>query len=113
MAVNVGSVKIDTAKLDKMAAEAKPKASQIVRSYGGMITSEAVKRAPVDTGALINSITANSKLVEPLTYRIQDGVEYGIFQELGTRIMAAHPFLFPALEVYRQKFLNAFSELFK
>ena len=109
----VGGVTIDTAKLDKITAEMKPGASKIVRLYGNLVVASAVKRAPVDTGALINSITANSALVEPLTYRVQDGVNYGIFQELGTSKMAARPFLVPALEEWRDKFLKAFSELFK
>ena len=67
----------------------------------------------MDPGALINSITANSELIEPLTYRVQDGVEYGVFQELGTSKMTARPFLFPAVEEYRQRFFDAFKELFK
>lgn len=110
---SVNGVTIDTAKLDKITAEMQPKASKIVRAYGLMATSSAIKNAPVDTGNLINTISANSKLIEPLLYRVQDGTEYGVFQEFGTSRIAARPFLFPAIEGIRQKFLNAFSELFK
>lgn len=110
---SVGGVIIDTAVLDKITAEIRPRASRVVSKYGLLITGDAAKRCPVDTGRLRNSITANSKLIEPLTYRIQDGVPYGIFQELGTSKMAAQPFLVPALEAWRDKFLAAFSEVFK
>ncbi len=111
--VSVGNVHIDTRALDKLTDELKPRASAIVKKYGNIITVSAVKRAPVDTGNLINTITANSKLIEPLTFRVQDGTEYGIFQELGTHKMSAHPFLRPAVEEWRERFLSAFSELFK
>jgi hypothetical protein len=50
---------------------------------------------------------------DELTYTIQDGVEYGVHQEFGTSKMAAHPFLIPALEAWRERFLDAFKELFK
>lgn len=113
MAKNVGGVIIDTSVLDKMTKELEPKASRIVRQYGNAIATDAVKRAPVDTGNLINTILANSKLISNLVFRVQDGTEYGLFQELGTSKMAARPFLVPALEAWRNKFTAAFSELFK
>jgi len=111
--VGVASIVIDTSVLNKITAEIKPRASAIVSKYGEHIMFSAVKRAPVDTGNLIDTITANSKLIEPLTFRVQDGTEYGIFQELGTHKMAARPFLRPAVEEWRERFLSAFSELFK
>lgn len=111
--VNVANIIIDTSVLNKITAEIKPRASAIIEKYGEHIMFSAVKRAPVDTGDLIDTITANSKLIEPLTFRVQDGKEYGIFQELGTHKMSAHPFLRPAVEEWRERFLSAFSELFK
>ncbi len=113
MSKSVGGVRIETAILDKMTAEAKPKAIRIVKQYGSIITTDAIKRAPVDTGNLINTISSNSKMIEEMIFRVQDATEYGIFQELGTSKMSARPFMFPALEAYRQRFINAFSELFK
>lgn len=109
----VGGIVIDTSVLQKITREIKPRAAKVVKNYGLMIVSGSVKRAPVDTGRLINSITANSKMVGELTFRIQDGVTYGIFQELGTSKMAANPFLVPSLEEHRERFLRAFSEVFK
>lgn len=106
-------VQLDTTVLDKITAEIKPKASKIIETYGQAMTGQAAKNAPVDTGALKNSITANSKMIETLTFRIQDGVEYGVYQEFGTSKMAAHPWLIPAVESFRKKFLAAFGELFK
>ena len=125
MATQVARVVIDTKVLDKLTAEMKPKAAKIVKTYGNMMTSTAITLAPVDTGNLINTISSNSQMVDELTYRIQDGTEYGIFQELGhvTRqaegsynvrnFVPARPFITPAVEQWRNKFLKAFSELFK
>ena len=113
MTTQVGSVKIDTRVLDKITAEMKPTASKLVERYGWAITSEAKKNAPVDTAALRNSILSESMMTGDLSFTVQDGVNYGIFQELGTSKMAAQPFLLPAVEVWRQKFLDAFAELFK
>ena len=113
MTTQVGSVKLDTRLLDKMTAEIQPKAGQVVNKYGLAITGEAAKNAPLDTGALRNSITSESMMTGDLTFTVQDGVEYGVFLELGTSRMAARPFMLPALEAWRQRFENAFSELFK
>ena len=51
----------------------------------------------VDMG-ILDSIIANVGNVSTNTYTIADGVEYGIYQEFGTRRMAAQPFLIPAFE---------------
>ena len=39
---------------------------------------------------------------------VADGVEYGIYQELGTSRMAAQPFMRPAVEAVRPGFAQAF-----
>jgi HK97 gp10 family phage protein len=111
--VNVSSVKLDTAVLDKLTREIKPKAAQVVNKYGLLMTGQAAKNAPLDTGALRNSITSESKMTDELEFTISDGVEYGVYQEFGTSRMAAQPFLIPAIEKYAAKFQAAFAELFK
>ena len=109
----IAGATLDTKELERITKEMKPRASRIIRSYGFMMLGSAVRRAPVDTGNLINSMTANSKMIAPLTYRLQDGVEYGVFQELGTSKMSSRPFMKPAIEEFRDRFFKAFSELFK
>ena len=107
------TVKLDTTVLDKMTANIRPKASQVVNKYGQIIAGSAAERAPLDTGALRNSLLSESKLRKQLLFILQDGVEYGIFQELGTHKMAAHPFVVPAMEDWRDRFGKAFGELFR
>jgi HK97 gp10 family phage protein len=112
MATSVGGVKLDTAVLDKITAELKPKAREIIETYGTLMAGDAAKGAPVETGALRSSITSESHMESDLTYVVQDGVEYGVFQELGTSKMAAQPFMVPSIEKWREKFYKAFEGLF-
>jgi HK97 gp10 family phage protein len=123
MATLVSKVTVDTSVLDKMLAEARPKAAQIVETYGKLMTADAGKMAPRDpsrppldpsqptSGKLKASIQENSGMTGELTYTLQDGVEYGIFHELGTKRMRARPFIVPAVERWKAKFLAAFKQL--
>lgn len=113
MSTSVGGIKIDTRVLDRITADMRPKAAEIVEEHGFAIASAAAQGAPVDTAALRNSILSESGMTGDLQYTIQDGVTYGIFQELGTSKMAAQPFLTPAVERGRRPFLSAFKELFE
>lgn len=65
----------------------------------------------VDTGALRASVH-----VTPLkknTYAVQDGVEYGVYLELGTPKMARRPWLYPAVFKMLQEFGQRFKGLFQ
>ena len=57
--------------------------------------SFAKKKCPVDTGNLRNSISNKVEMSEKSAY-IGTNVEYAPYVELGTRKMAAQPFLAPA-----------------
>jgi HK97 gp10 family phage protein len=113
MATKVGGIELDTAVLDRITAEMRPGAARIVEKYGTQIAGQAANNAPVDTGALRNSVTSESGMTGEMEYTVKDGVSYGVFVELGTSRMAAHPFLVPAVEKWAQPFISAFKELFK
>ena len=55
--------------------------------------------APVRTGALRDSIVA--EMTGALTATAGTPITYAIYQEFGTRFMAAHPFLIPATDQVR------------
>ena len=55
----------------------------------------AQQKAPVDTGALKGSISAD---VDGLSFEVGPTVEHGLYQELGTSEMAPQPFLGPAFD---------------
>jgi len=62
----------------------------------------------VDTGTLANSITATR--LQPRTWAVRDGVEYGIALEFGviTTNLAARPWMVPAVERIRERWPEAF-----
>lgn len=63
------------------------------------VESKAKALAPVDTGRLRGSISyAIARDGAGLYADIGTNVEYAAFLELGTRYMAARPFLIPALD---------------
>lgn len=74
----------------------------VVKKHAFAIQADAAKNAPVDTGALKNSLTAEE--VDANHWTISDGVEYGVFQELGTSKVPAQHFLGGAAEREADKF---------
>ncbi len=107
---NSVTVKVDMSKCKKLRSEIKPRGLQIVKKAAYDIKDGAMDRAPFKTGFLKNSM-----IVEPedggMTQKIGPAAEYGIFQELGTRFMRAHPYLGPAFEHVRAGFVAAWKEL--
>lgn len=74
------------------------------------VTAQAQELAPVDKGQLKGSIgyswnkgeTANPSLPKPTedgAVYVGTAVEHGVYQEFGTRNMAAQPFLRPAIDL--------------
>lgn len=88
------AVKLDVGKLVHLIQKAPSQADRIVAQSAHMIEAGAKVAAPVDTGALRASITAQK--AGDAHYRIGPSVEYGRYVELGTRHAPAHPFLMPA-----------------
>jgi hypothetical protein len=61
----------------------------IVKAHALNIQANAANDAPVDTGALMNSIIAEA--LDENNWVITDGVEYGAAQELGSAPRAMKP----------------------
>ena len=75
------SVKLDTRKLDQLISQVDPRAVAIVKGGAFSVEGKAKTLAPVDTGALKNSLHTEQK--GPLLFWVADGTEYLIYQELG------------------------------
>lgn len=95
--------------LPEIAAAFPVKAAAAVATAAHAIEAAAKGQAPVDTGALRNSITANPE--GALAWVISVGVAYGIFQEFGTYKMPAHPFLIPAFTRVAPTLISELSSL--
>lgn len=111
-------------KLPAISAELQRVVSQIVRKAAFDIEAAAKAQAPVDTGALKNSIytvTSDSsdysggdmpQVDTPAndhTAYVAVGMSYGIYQEYGTSHMPAQPYMTPAVEGVRPSFIAAMS----
>lgn len=83
---------------DEVAAYIQREAPKLLATYALKVVNMAKVLCPVDTGRLRDSITWELGLTMGLpTARVGTNVEYAPFVELGTRYMAAQPFLRPAL----------------
>jgi hypothetical protein len=81
------SITVDTTVLDSLIPKTRPVAAQLIKKHAVQFESIAKQNAPIDTGALRNSISI-SELTD-LSAVISDGVEYGVYQEFGVN----HPYL--------------------
>ena len=107
--------KLDTARLDEITRQMEPRAQRILKSAAEQVEGIAKTEVPIDTGALRNSIS--NEQVAPLTWWVSDGVEYGIYQELGFRHFGSgqfiqNAFMVPAVERVRPTFEQQWDELF-
>lgn len=92
-------------KLPSMEKAIRDATRQAVRETTEEAAEIARNLAPVDTGALKDSITTEMQGNQyASTGIIHVGVPYGIYQEMGTRYMAAQPFLAPAIDAVSQGF---------
>jgi len=133
------SAKLDMSGLERIERELLPKAEALVNKTAFDVQGRAQNNAPVDTSALRNSIytvtrqsdgfqvaasaaqAQNPKAeivpipspIEELAAHVGPSVEYGIYQELGTVRMGAHPFLVPAVESLRLTWKAAWKALFE
>lgn len=99
-------------KIPQTTAAMRREASRIVRGIAFAVEGAAKTLAPVDTGALRNSITTTVG-DNGMTAEVGPTVEYAIYQELGTHKMAPRPFLGPAFEQMRGPFNDAVKKLVK
>lgn len=89
----------------KVSANLKHKVPLIVAKAALDIEAGAEVRAPVLTGFLRGSIT--SRKINDEHWMVTVGADYGIYVEMGTRFMAAQPYLRPAVAAVRDGFIQA------
>lgn len=103
-------IEVDTSRLDRILKNLPGKEVDNNRAIAFRIEAGAKAKAPVDTGALRNSIytecggqksgtPGDNPFPSPKgsDAHVGPSVEYGLFVEFGTRHMGAQPFLVPAV----------------
>ena len=85
---------------------------QAVATNGAELTRNAQRLAPVDTGRLAGSINLS---IEDggMTAVTRDGVNYGIYNDLGTRFMAGNGFMTSSYNLQAEKFKRDMEMLVK
>ena len=85
---------------------------RVVKQNGASLQVEAQRRCPVDTGTLKASIGLNVK-DNGMTAEVEPTMHYAPYVEYGTRYMSAQPYVRPALEAQKQKFISDLNSLTK
>jgi hypothetical protein len=116
MSTSIGSIKLDTKRLDEIARKLGTNADSAVKSIAFQLQAETqhnIQSKHVwDTGAYHGSWMAEP--IREAFWWVHDGVDYGIYLELGTYKMAARPCLTPAAESVAKQIGAIFEkELFK
>ena len=76
-----------------------------VSKHGADLNKVMVEKAPVKTGFLRRSIKL-SKGNDGMSVTVEPTAEYAPYLEYGTRFMKEHPFVKPALEKVKPKFIR-------
>lgn len=76
-----------------------------VSKHGANLNKFMVEKAPVKTGFLRRSIKL-SKGDDGMSVTVEPTAEYAPYLEYGTRFMKEHPFVKPALEKVKPKFIR-------
>ena len=104
--------KVDTKKLDSI-IDKLGTTEQILNEVADQVVSDIKNNIQVagvvDTGALLDSIKQKT---EGNTSTIQDGVEYGFYNEFGTYRMAARPFFVPGVEKWAKNISGSLRRIF-
>ena len=98
------------ADLGKQGYEATRKAQTVIAKSAADIERISKSFAPVDTGALKNSIGFDIG-GGGLEARIGPTVHYGAYVEFGTRRMAPHAYMGPALDIVGPSFAAAMEQI--
>jgi len=93
-----------TPKLQAFVRNVEPDVEKELDTVGSEMVELARSLAPVDTGGLRDSIYARASGFE---LEFGNDVEYGAYQEFGTRFQAGKPHIRPALDAFSQRILAA------
>lgn len=97
MRIDVSEVLELADDIDRNATETLPKAQMIVAKTGHDLVAVAQSVAPVETGALKNSISVDIA-DGGLGFEAGPTVDYGLYVEQGTSRMAPEPYMTPSAD---------------
>jgi len=101
------------AKLKKYQTRKKKQIKDELEIGALQIETLAKQTAPFETGRLSGSITADLSDLALLAARVGTDVKYAPFQEFGTRVMAAQPYLYPSFFAYENEIVKAIGKVLR
>lgn len=101
------------AKLRKYQSRKKKQIKDELAIGAFKIETLAKQTAPFETGRLSASITTDLSDLALLAARVGTDVKYAPFQEFGTRVMAAQPYLYPAFFSYENEIVKAIGKVLR
>ena len=105
MAIQITGLDSLMRKLDRMGGNVLDALEKATKQTALAAQADARDNAPVDTGNLKQSIsTEHERSAEAATSTVYTNVEYGLYQEMGTVNMPAHPYMMPALNANKSTF---------
>ena len=99
-------------KFENMSREMENEVKNSVKKHTLEMEAKAKKFAPYLSGHLKRSIHS-SFYNRGLSGEISTNVKYSVYQEFGTRYMAAQPFFFPAFLTTRSNFIRDLNRIMK
>jgi hypothetical protein len=109
------SVRLDTAKLDQIMRDLGVNTEEGIKVTAfeaeGQIKQQINIMDIIDTGAFLNSVHTERK--DAKLYWVADGVDYGVYQELGHHNVAARPAFAQGIENTGNVLAKNFERLFK
>lgn len=108
--VSVKGIPLTAANLLKYAYLRRSKVTGIVKKYALLIDGTAKSLCAVDTGRLRSSIHVEYFLND-LAAMIGTNVEYAVYVEFGTHLMAGRPFLTASFEIWAPAFYREIKEV--
>lgn len=112
--VDVSELRQVGADLEKNGGGVGAKSATALKKTAYDIEAGGKARARVDTGAMKNSIsttiTGDGRFSE-ITAEIGPTVDYGLWQEIGTSVMAGQAFMGPAFDQYYPPFEQAIAQI--
>ena len=112
----VGKITLDTTVLDalsrKLGQNTERAVAAIAMQVEDVTKANIIAKDVIEFGAFLNSIQAER--ITDHMWHTHDGVEYGVYQELGTHNIAARPTMTPAVETVSNQVADIVGkELFK
>lgn len=111
----MANIRLDTREVDRIMSRLGLNGAEMINRIAFEVEGQAKINCPYITGALRSSLHTEAATARKMAARVADGMEYGVFVELGIARRRAKPFLSSAAENVGSRYNSgaAWEELIK